>query len=115
MIIAVCLFSIIAVIFITKFILISRHKIFVSDSKIKYTLNNSDRRYLNRYGKELDDFNFSTNGIFYTTTPWGLKTNNYCKYKEKYYILEPGYYYIVNENVEYFVEKATVVFMENKI
>ena len=108
--IIICLFLIIAVFLVTKFILIYKPKIFISDSKIKYILNNSDLRHLNRYGKELNDFDFKTNGVFYTKTKWSSKNNNYCKFKGRYYIIEPGYYYVVNDEVEYFVEKATVIF-----
>jgi hypothetical protein len=83
------------------------HKLYVDESSIKYQINNNDNIFLTKNAKEIDTLPEKTHGIFYTTTPWNSTThNNYCKYKERYYIVEPGYYYVVNSDTEYFIEYA---------
>ena len=100
----------ITIYFIVKNVLIARHIIYFDESKIKYRLSENDKLFLNKYGKQTNIIN--TDGIFYTTTPW--KCNNYCKYKNRYYIVEPGYYYIVNGDTEYNLQNAKCLFYEKK-
>ena len=88
-------------------------KPFIDKNKVKYILNNSDKNYFKRYGKELvNQTKLPKNGIFYTTTPWSTKNNNYFKYKENYYIIEPGYYYNIIPEMEFYINSINVVFIE---
>ena len=88
--------------FIIKNILISTHKLYIDNLKIKYIAHDSDLDYLKKYSKEVDlyDLKEETNCIFYTTKKWSTKNNNFIKFKERYYIIEPGYYYYINKNVK---------------
>ena len=86
----------------------SKHTLYVSDSKVKYVMSNRDKRYIDKHSiqtKQLPE-----NGIFYTTTPWNATNhNNYFKYKDKYYIIEPGYYYNVIPEVEFFIKNCNFI------
>jgi hypothetical protein len=74
-------------------------------------MSTSDLNYLKRHGKQQQGI--PERGIFYTTTKWSAKSNNYFKYKERYYIIEPGYYYKILPGVEFFVtDNINVVFVE---
>jgi len=99
------LFLIILIIYlITKNIIISNHKLYLDKSKIKYNVHDSDKRYLEKYS--IDSFlsNIKENDIFYTTKKWSTKNNNYFKFNETYYIIEPGYYYYYVPEAELFLE-----------
>jgi hypothetical protein len=114
------LFVLLIIIILCVFIknwFISSHVIFVDDSCVKYTLHNSDNRYLKKYGKILNDNKIPENSIFYTTTQWNiLKNNNYVKHNNKYYIIEPGYYYNVIPEAEFFINNnINIIYIVKKI
>jgi hypothetical protein len=112
--ILILLFITIITYLIIKNILISNHKLYTDDTKIKYVLHDSDREYINKYSKKVDIFDISEleNTIFYTTKRWSTKNNNYIKFKERFYIIEPEYYYFVQKGAELFLNnncKVTIV------
>lgn len=83
--------------FIIKYILITFHKIYLSDEIIKYSMSDQDKKFLNMYSiNSILKLNNLTN-LFYTDTKWSLKNNNYIFFNERYYIIEPGYYYYLNK------------------
>jgi hypothetical protein len=107
LIISVTFLIIILTYFVIKNILIRTHKLFLNDDIVKYTLHDSDRDYLNRYSKNVDIFELKNNsGVFYTNVKWSTKNNNYLKFKDRYYIIEPGYYYYITPNIELFLNKS---------
>ena len=105
--ILISLVLLIVVYFLIQNVFISFHDIYVSPLKIKYTLTNTDQRFLQKYSidsylkdiKKLDPETF----IFYTTKTWSTKNNNYLLFNDRYYIIEPGYYYFINKNTELFL------------
>ncbi len=96
--------------FIVNYYFLLTHTIFVNKN-VKYPISDIDKMYIK---KNKIPFNKEKYGIFYTDTPWNSTTHfNYLLYKKKYYIIEPGYYYIFKENVELFIKNyANVIFME---
>ena len=85
--------------FIFKVIFIANHKLYLSKDIIKYTMSDHDKDFLkfNSSETKLIDLNSEYN-IFYTETPWSTKNNNYSLFNERYYIIEPGYYYYLNKD-----------------
>ena len=84
--------------FIIKYILLTFHKIYLSDEIIKYSMSDQDKKFLNMYStnSNLKLNNLEIN-LFYTNTKWSIKNNNYIFFNERYYIIEPGYYYYLNK------------------
>ena len=93
---------------IIKFILISNHKIFIENSVVKYPLTQTDKDYFKRYS--IKGKLFDNHKIFYTKCKWSTKNNNYILFKDDYYIIEPGYYYYINENCKTFYNKNTPIY-----
>ena len=91
--------------FLLKNILISTHKLYLHSSKIKYTLHDTDSDFLKKYSNIIDIFDIKniTNIVIYTNIKWSTKNNNYLKFKERYYIIEPGYYYYIIPEIELFL------------
>jgi len=94
--------------FYVKDSLVSNYTLCLDNSKIKYTLHENDREFLNKYGKKINKIHGK--GVFYTDSPW--KSCNYCLFNKKYYIIEPGYYYKVDNPSDFFINDLSVVFME---
>ena len=89
--------------FIIKEIFISTHKLYISEDTVKYTMSNSDYTFLKKYSVNSSLSDITQGSIFYTTKQWSTKNNCYLKFKDKYYIIEPGYYYY-NSDVTLFQE-----------
>ena len=99
--------------FIIKEIFISTHKIFISEEIVKYKMSDSDYTFLKKYSVEQCLSDIEPESIFYTTKQWSTKNNCYLKHKDKYYIIEPGYYYY-NFGVTLFQENPLNVFLFKK-
>ena len=109
----VLLLSVIIVLsyFTVKYILLLNHELFI-DTSVKYVLSDVDKLYIK---KNKTFFDKSKHGVFYTDIPWNTTTHfNYLLYNKNYYIIEPGYYYLFNENVDLFLKNENVIFMEIK-
>jgi hypothetical protein len=82
--------------FLFKSIYISFVKLNISG--IKNTMLNN-LQFFKKYSNE-SNIKLLTGGcIFYTDIPWSIKNNNYLYIDDRYYIIEPGYYYYV-KNIE---------------
>lgn len=93
--------------FVLKNINTSFHKLYLHESIVKYKMHDSDRDYLNKYSIKFDSNLKSNFKVFYTNTIWKPPGGDYLKFKERYYMIEPGYYYkfegaelFINENSE---------------
>ena len=76
------------------------------DDNVKYKAYDTDIEFLNKYSKDLFIFDLQTLEkpfLFYTTKKWSTKNNNYVKSKNKYFIIEPGYYYYITPETELFL------------
>ena len=74
------------VFFIVKHSIISSHKLYLDNFKVKYVLHDSDSEYLKKYGQQ-GKISQVKGLVFFTTTPWSLKNNNYYKFNGKYCII----------------------------
>ena len=113
--ILIILIILILVYFIIKYLLIRSHKLFLDPSKVKYTLLDSDHDYLKKYSKEIPIFELKSIRdplVFYTNKKWSTKNNNYIKFKERYYIIEPGYYYYVLPETELFLNNNCNIYLK---
>jgi len=108
----IILIILIIVYFVTKILLISSHKLYISPLKVKYVLNDSDSDYLKRYSTETDIFDLQPEDIFYTTKKWSTKNNNYFLFNGDYYIIEPGYYYFITDQVKLFLNNNCKIFVK---
>ena len=84
---------IVLVFFIFQNILISYHKIYVFPEIVKYPMSYSDKRYLQKYSTITKLSELKSGTVFFTKKEWSTKNNNYIFFKDRYYIIEPGYYY----------------------
>ena len=88
----------------------NKSKLLLKDNQVKYTLKQSDKKY---FGKLLKDIHkLPEKGVFYTTTKWNPKNDNYFKYNKKYYMIEPGYYYNIIPEAEFFVNGIDILITE---
>uniref|UniRef100_A0A6C0B0V3 Uncharacterized protein n=1 Tax=viral metagenome TaxID=1070528 RepID=A0A6C0B0V3_9ZZZZ len=110
------LFIVILVVFyfLIKYFLISTHKLYLDTSKIKYLLHDSDKEYLKKYSNEISISQIKEYSVFFTTKDWNTSNNNYLKFKERYYIIEPGYYYYILPDTEMFLNNKINVFLLKK-
>jgi hypothetical protein len=85
--------------FIFKFIFTANHKIYLSNETIKYKMSDRDKDFLKMYSSDslLENLTSDVN-LFYTNESWSTKNNNYIFFNEKYYIVEPGYYYYLRKD-----------------
>ena len=90
---------------IILFINTKSHIIAVNKSQVKYPLKQSDKRHFNKKG--IKQNHLPEKGLFYTTTPWN--ENNYFKYNNKYYLIEPGFYYKITPEAEFFAKEINCV------
>ena len=81
------------------------HIVAINKSQVKYPLKETDKRYFDKKGVKQNYL--PEKGLFYTTTPWN--ENNYFKYNNKYYLIEPGYYYNVIPEAEFFAKEINCV------
>jgi len=88
--------------YIIKYILVATHTLYTHDLTIKYPLHNRDLEYMLKYSKPKDIFECGQHDIFYTTKQWSTKNNNYLQFNERYYIIEPGYYYYIQPGTQLF-------------
>ena len=92
-----------------KYIINLNYKLFTDTDIIKYPLNQYDKDYLNKYSKKMS-INDVKDHYFYTKRKWSTKNCNYILFKERYYIVEPDYYYVLNDNCKLFFNKNKYVF-----
>ena len=96
----ILLLSVIVFYSIFKKIYIKYHKLNLNGN-IKFIMSETDREYINLNSKKvlLSDVK---SGIFYTTSKWTTKNNNYIhdKILDRYYIIDKNYYYQLNDNCE---------------
>ncbi len=97
--------------YIVKWVVLSKHELYTSTTKIKYILHDSDKEYIKKYSKQLDHLP-PERGVFYTDTKWKSTNNNYCLFNGKYYIIEPGYYYLNIPEAVYNIDKIKILFLE---
>lgn len=114
--ILIIFFILILVYFIIKYLLIRTHKLFLDPSKVKYTLLDSDYDYLKKYSDEIPIFELKglSESVFYTNKKWSSKNNNYIKFKKRYYIIEPGYYYYILPETELFLNNNCNIYLKKK-
>ena len=105
--ILIILILIILTYFIVNTIIIKTHKIFIENNKIKYSLSKRDLEHLKKYSKK-SNIKDIYNIVFYTDKKWSTKNNNHVKYKDRYYIIEPGYYYYLNKECKLFFTDLSV-------
>ena len=101
--ISIILISIILLILLFYHLNLQSHKIYTHPDKIKYIFHGNDRNFLYKYSKQSE---LKNNCIFYITKPWNKL--DYVKFKETYYIIEPGYYYYTNPEAEFFLSNTIV-------
>lgn len=75
------------------------HKLYLTDDIVKYKMNTNDLNYLKLYSINSKLNETVPGDIFYTDTKWSIKNNNYFYNGDKYYIIEPGYYYRINSKL----------------
>lgn len=92
----------ILIILIVNFIIIVTHKLTITRGLVKYNMTRWDKYLINKYSKEISikDLDTKTNCVFYTEVPWKSSTGNYIHSKERYLIIEPGYYYYLEPDDE---------------
>ena len=114
--ITIFLFIVILVVFyfLIKNFLVSTHKLYLDESKVKYLLHDSDKEYLKKYSNKISISEIKEHSVFYTTKKWNTSNNNYIKFKERYYIIEPGYYYYILPETEMFFNNKINVFLLKK-
>ena len=88
----------------------SYYELYTNESDIKYVLTQRDKNYINKHGKPLNSVPKNTNGFFYTNTTWNPE--NYLNLNNKYYMVEPGYYYKVSPDTIYNTGKIKILFVE---
>ncbi len=88
----------------------SYYELYTNDSDIKYVLTQCEKNYINKHGKLLNSVPKDTNGFFYTNTPWN--PDNYVVFNDKYYMVEPGYYYKVLPETIFNTGKIKILFVE---
>ncbi len=109
--ILIVVFILILTSFIIKYINvihISNHKIFLDANIVKYPLSKNDKDYFKKYSKKGKLFDNQV--LFYTKSKWSTKNNNYILFKGDYYIIEPGYYYYINEETKTFYNKNIQIY-----
>lgn len=89
------------------------YELYTNDNDVKYPLTNLDKNYFEKHGKILDCVPKNAKGFFYTNNQW--KPENYLNFNDKYYMVEPGYYYRVSPEIIYFTGKIKILFVEKKI
>ena len=110
MFIQILIIVVVLIIFIFILRFFNKSTLVLNDNQVKYTLKQSDKKY---FGKSLKDIHkLPEKGIFYTTTKWNPKTDNYFKYNNKYYMIEPGYYYNIIPQAEFFVNGIDIFINE---
>lgn len=88
--------------FILKKVLIYYHKLYLEPGKLKTKMTPTDKSFLKMNSKitTLNDPNLE---LFYTDSKWSITNNNYIydTLIDRYYIIEPGYYYYINPKNRY--------------
>jgi len=111
-VISLLLVSCIIIVLLINFILDQTHKLYIKKDTVKYPFSKGDLKLLkhNCKIKPIDK-----NGIiFYTYNQWSTKNNDYLKVKERYFIVEPGYYYYITPETEVFVNSDVNVLNDFK-
>ena len=89
------------------------YELYTNDVDVKYPLKDLDKNYFEKHGKILNRVPKNANGFFYTNNAWN--PSNYLTFNDKYYMVEPGYYYRVSPEIVYFTDKINILFVEKKI
>ncbi len=105
--------SIILIILIIISYSIYNYHITITPGIIKYPLGTLDKWYLKLHSTNETINNLENQKIlFYTNTRWSTKNNNYIHLidTDKYYIIEPGYYYNLDENYKMYGKLKIIKF-----
>ena len=103
----VIVFIVFIVLSLLYFILLKKKqiKIYYSEDKIKYEITPDILNFFKKLDQKINLKDLNLNDFFYTTVKWNTKNNNYIIFNDRYYIIEPGYYYqyigkmVVNNNI----------------
>ncbi len=93
---------ILLILLVVLFYFIYNYHITITPGIIKYPLSKLNKYYFNLYSTEMvlsDSVNCQI--LFYTNVPWSIYDNNnyiHDTLYDKYYIIEPGYYYHLVDN-----------------
>ena len=74
---------------------------------IKHKLEERDKMFFEKIRAA------TTGQLFYTTTKWNSRTNNSYildTVSDRYYIVEPGYYYSTGENCKLFLSTSVKIY-----
>ena len=89
------------IIFLILFFLIiwiiiqSNNRIEIFSDKVKYNPSNNSKRIFEKNGITATLNEVTSQCLFYCLEDWSIKNNNYINVKDRYYILEKGYYYYI--------------------
>ena len=86
----ILLITAIVVSLIIVYIYFKKDKLNFNNDVIKYKCT-SNFKYTTVKLSDIKEFD-----IFFTPKRWSTKNNNYILFKDNYYIIEPGYYYYIN-------------------
>jgi hypothetical protein len=93
---------IIIIIITISYILIKRyflHSLQLHSNVIKYLMEPLDKYFLDKYStRQKLTGSFSGRLLFYTNDRWSSRNNNYLIKSDRYYIIEPGYYYYLTDD-----------------
>ena len=89
-------FILIIVIFLIIFLLIKfriffKFKVYYNQETVKYKIE--DKKSLEANSTFINLDKLIIGDLFYTTKSWNTKNFNYILFNDRYYIIEPGYYY----------------------
>ena len=96
-----------------KNILVSTHTLYIDNKKVKYVLHTSDKEHLKKYSKVDQLINITPEMIFYTCSPWNK--HNYIRFKKRYYMIEPGYYYYITKKTKVYVGNDCPIYVYHKL
>ncbi len=79
------------------------------NGNVKYNMSDTDKAFIDLTSKKVKLS--EAKGIFYTTTKWTTKNNNYIhdQLTDKYYIIDINYYYKLNENCKVLINNDLIV------
>ena len=88
-------FILIIILFIFLIIIIKlfffKIKINFNFKTVKYKIKNIS--FLEKHKTPINLNKLNIGDLFYTTIPWNTTNFNYILFNDRYYIIEPGYYY----------------------
>jgi hypothetical protein len=93
------IFLFLLILSITILLLRRKKSTFVVNGNVKYKMEQENYN-VKTIPLKLDQI---TDEVFYTDTPWSTSNNNYIydKLEDRYYIIDKGYYYHINDPERY--------------